>query len=732
MEGYTLRQQPLAALRGTSRLLRLASDERLIQLTRSGQQAAFEALVGRYNARLLAFCRHMLHSREDAEDVLQEVFAAAFNAIMADSREINVRPWLYRIARNRSLNHLRRNTAIGVDSMDTHFADAGQSTSERAHKREEFRLLLDDIAHLPETQRSALVLREMDALSYEQIAEAMDTTVPAVKSLLVRARIGLAEAAEARKLTCDEVRLELGAAAEGISSLSAPFRRHVKDCDRCRAFRSHLRTNNRALAAIFPLGPLLLFKKAFLLKLGLAKFAGGSAGTAGASAGTAGASVGGGAAIGSVAATGGGLGSIAAGAVVVKAVAVAATVAIVAVGASKALAPHTTPLPRATTTQVDSLAQTAHLVRPAQADAALAPPPDLPVIRHRALRLGRHQVPVLPPVLYPAAALVGASTTPVTTTPVVSTPATTPAAGTPAAVTAPAPTPTPTPTTQEISTTTVFPASTGSTGPATTTPTTQEISTTTAFPGTTGSTGTSTTTVVAGSGPGATGAGHPAPARPARRAAPAQGRARPDRPGRPGRRAPRAQPSAASRPGPAGRPAPRARTSRITRRHGVRRQRVDRRLGRELAEAQPLERLEEDADARDAVRGDRGRGLLEQRGVGEHRDQQPVAVAREVGGQEVVAPPVGAPVDPPLEGEGVAGDEVDAGSSLAPEHEGRIGRLQAADLLRGDHGQQAADLAAVGRQRQRPDLEGGGEADARVLAERHQHSGRFGLEGHRA
>ena len=213
MEGYTLRQQPLAALRGPSPLLRLASDERLIELTRKGQQAAFEVLVSRYHARLLAFCRHMLHSREDAEDVLQEVFAAAFNAIMADSREINARPWLYRIARNRSLNHLRRNTAIGVDSMDAHFADAGQSTSEKAHQREEFRLLLEDIGHLPETQRSALVLREMDALSYEQIAQAMETTVPGVKSLLVRARIGLAEAAVARKLTCTEVRLELGAAA---------------------------------------------------------------------------------------------------------------------------------------------------------------------------------------------------------------------------------------------------------------------------------------------------------------------------------------------------------------------------------------------------------------------------------------------------------------------------------------------------------------------------------------
>src|ERR1700733_598758 len=137
LEGYTLRQQPLAALRGPSPLLRLASDERLVELTRRGQQSAYEALVARYQARLLAFCRHMLGSREDAEDVLQEVFAAAYNALLADSRAINLRPWLYRIARNRSLNHLRRITAIGVDSMDLHFADAGSSTSDKAHKREE-------------------------------------------------------------------------------------------------------------------------------------------------------------------------------------------------------------------------------------------------------------------------------------------------------------------------------------------------------------------------------------------------------------------------------------------------------------------------------------------------------------------------------------------------------------------------------------------------------------------
>ncbi len=462
MEGYTLRQEPLAALRGPSPLLKLAGDERLIALTRSGQQAACEALVSRYQARLLAFIRHMVRSREDAEDVLQEVFAAAFNAIMADTRAINARPWLYRIARNRALNHLRRATAVGVDDMDAHFADAGLSTSEKVHRREEFRLLLEDISHLPETQRSALVLREMDALSYEQIADVMDTTVPSVKSLLVRARVGLAEAAEARKLTCDEVRLELGAAAEGLGSPTAAIRRHVKQCDRCRSFRSQLRTNNRALAAIMPIGPLILFKKVLLVKLGLAKLAGGS------SAATAGAGAGGGtvvAAAGGTAAVG--AGGAAAGAVAVK-VAVVAVAAAVAVG---------------TTTNVFHPAPAHHAPPPSalKTASAVPAPPTAQTITQRAKRasmaaprhFGRVVHPVVPfyaPALIPAAAIgsivvVPASppTTTDTTPSVPSTPVVTTVTPTPPP-TAPPPS-TATPTTQEISTTTVFPSSsTGSTG----------------------------------------------------------------------------------------------------------------------------------------------------------------------------------------------------------------------------------------------------------------------------
>jgi RNA polymerase sigma factor (sigma-70 family) len=330
MEATSLKQTALHTRPAPGPLLRLASDERLITLIRRGHHAAFEALVQRYQSRLLAFCRHMLGSREDAEDVLQDVFAAAFNAILADERDINVRPWLYRIARNRSLNHLRRASAVGMDSMDTYFADHGQSVPERILQRESFRDLVDDIGHLAETQRTALLLREIDALSYEQIAEVMDTTVPSVKSLLVRARVSLAEAAEARQLSCEEVREELGEVAEGLIRISPPVRRHVRECERCRGFSKQLKRNERALAALLPAGGLW----ALLHRLVATKLSGGAyaAGSGGASAGTgAGIAAGAGAASGISGVSGvAGFGS---GAIAAKAVAGLAAAALLTAGA---------------------------------------------------------------------------------------------------------------------------------------------------------------------------------------------------------------------------------------------------------------------------------------------------------------------------------------------------------------------------------------------------------------
>jgi RNA polymerase sigma factor (sigma-70 family) len=83
------------------------ADEQLVARVRTGDEAAFEAIYDRYHVSLLAFCRHMLGTREEAEDALQHVFVAAYRALRADDTEVCLRPWLYTIARNRCLSVLR-------------------------------------------------------------------------------------------------------------------------------------------------------------------------------------------------------------------------------------------------------------------------------------------------------------------------------------------------------------------------------------------------------------------------------------------------------------------------------------------------------------------------------------------------------------------------------------------------------------------------------------------------
>jgi len=368
-------------------LLKLQGDERLIAMARSGNAGAFETIVDRYQGRLLGFCRQMLGSTEDAEDVLQEVFVNAYRAMLADEREINLRPWLYRIARNRCLNHLRKPTADAQESMDMVPTVDAASTAEKVHNREEFRQILSDVNKLPETQRSALLLREMDALSYEEIAAAMDTTVPSVKSLLVRARISLAEASQARQLTCGEVRLELSEVAEGLRKASPPVRRHIRDCEECAEFRSQMRSSTKALAALSPVGPLIAFKAFVASKLGFGGAGAGSAGAAGAAgagaAGSVGAAISGSGAAGGLGAIGGAIGT--------KAVAGVVTAAVITAGAVEVKQTNSTPVdptPKVTQTQ-----QSAPLaVSPAPMVSAAVP------VRHEAKASSTVPVVEAPPV----------------------------------------------------------------------------------------------------------------------------------------------------------------------------------------------------------------------------------------------------------------------------------------------------------------------------------------------
>ena len=177
--------------------IRSASDEQLVARFRAGDEAAFAALVERFEPRLLAYARRMLRGRasETAEDVVQDVFVRAYAGLRRDDRPMDVRPWLYRVAHNRCLDVLR----VDVPAELVVEPPAPSTTEARAEGSERLRHLVEDIQALAPNQRSALIIRELDGLSYDEIAAALGVTVPAVKSLLVRARMNLAQAAQARE-----------------------------------------------------------------------------------------------------------------------------------------------------------------------------------------------------------------------------------------------------------------------------------------------------------------------------------------------------------------------------------------------------------------------------------------------------------------------------------------------------------------------------------------------------
>jgi RNA polymerase sigma factor (sigma-70 family) len=263
-------------------LLRLRSDEQLVALFRAGSDEAFGVLHDRYRQRLFGYVRQMLsrHSRQDAEDVLQDVFVRAYGALRSDEREINVRAWLYRVAHNRCIDHLRRPRPAASEIFEMSRTPLLDPVDE-AQRRDDLKRLVADVARLPEQQRSALLMREMDGMSYADLAAALDVTVPAVKSLLVRARVGLVEAQESRDADCADIRRDLLASYDRGVKASGRARRHMRECPGCREYRGALKGVRRSFAALTPAGPLALVAKL----AGLGGAGGGAAATAGGGSG---------------------------------------------------------------------------------------------------------------------------------------------------------------------------------------------------------------------------------------------------------------------------------------------------------------------------------------------------------------------------------------------------------------------------------------------------------------
>src|SRR4051812_23702685 len=161
----------------------------------------------------------------EAEDALQDVFMRAYSALRADDRPVTLRAWLYRVAHNRCIDQLRRPPTVELFDNVRSITGPGSDPISEAEQREELRQLVADVSALPGQQRSALLMREMEGLSYAELADALDVSVPAIKSLLVRARMGLTSAQDARDTACAEIRCDLVDARDRGARVSGRARR---------------------------------------------------------------------------------------------------------------------------------------------------------------------------------------------------------------------------------------------------------------------------------------------------------------------------------------------------------------------------------------------------------------------------------------------------------------------------------------------------------------------------
>ena len=255
----------------SKRLLALASDERLVQQIRRGNEAAFEVAFERYAQPILSFCRHMLGSPEEAEDAVQHTFAAAYSDLLRDERDIRLKPWLFTIARNRSLSLLRSRREQPVEEQEIATAGLDQQVERRAELRE----LVADVRRLPHEQRAALLLAELGDLSHADVARVLGCEVPRVKALVFRARSGLIERRDARETPCDEIREQL-ANLRGGALRRSELRHHLRTCTGCSGYRDEVRRQRAMLGTALPVTPSLGLKSSVLGAIGVG--GGGSAG----------------------------------------------------------------------------------------------------------------------------------------------------------------------------------------------------------------------------------------------------------------------------------------------------------------------------------------------------------------------------------------------------------------------------------------------------------------------
>ncbi|MGI9277354.1 MAG: RNA polymerase sigma factor RpoE [Endozoicomonas sp.] len=174
------------------------ADQQLVERVKKGDRNAFDLLVIKYQHRILGLVGSYVNDFQEVQDVAQEAFIKAYRAIDKFRGESSFYTWLYRIAVNTAKNHLvskgRKLPESDIDVHDADFLDTASSlrvvdTPERNLYRDEIqRIIHDVIRRLPDELRTAVMLREFDGLSYDEIANVMECPVGTVRSRIFRAR----------------------------------------------------------------------------------------------------------------------------------------------------------------------------------------------------------------------------------------------------------------------------------------------------------------------------------------------------------------------------------------------------------------------------------------------------------------------------------------------------------------------------------------------------------------
>jgi RNA polymerase sigma factor (sigma-70 family) len=228
------------------RFLRLAPDAHLVGLIRAGRPAAFEAAYDRHHRAILSFCRHMLGDAQEAEDAVQHAFLAAYNDLISSDKQIHLRAWLFTIARNRCYSILRaRRERPAADLTDA----VTEGLATQVQRRQDLRDLVVDMRRLPDDQRAALVLAELDALSHEEIGHVLGVPREKIKALVFQARESLVATRTARETDCAVIREQLSH-LRGGGLRRANLRRHLRECPGCRDFRKQVERQQGHLAGI--------------------------------------------------------------------------------------------------------------------------------------------------------------------------------------------------------------------------------------------------------------------------------------------------------------------------------------------------------------------------------------------------------------------------------------------------------------------------------------------------